>query len=480
MPATRSRQQSQASMSTIASTSRTSRRKKDSDPPILLEQIPKSLNSQASLTRVRSTHKSFAPPSPASNKNSKLTANTPQAQMSSTQNDNSRPQLRTCRASGSSKDHDMLRQTSAHTSKGFGRIVKAAVQAPMDISVSITKGFHNAPKLWGDDTVRPQEQVSDLKSGFKAIGKEFGFGFYDGVTGLFTQPWKGAQKDGASGFFKGIGKGIGGFATKPGAALFGIPSYFMKGVHKEVQKLYGSNVQNYIIATRTAQGYEDWLQSSDAEKQEVIVRWTLIQKYLKKERNPDEIVRDVLEAQRDMSMKDKVREAGQIGKHTTSSAQSPYSIDAPVRDHENAMGAWGDAQSRMRSIKTASERSTLAAENTETARLPVQGMSFVASNEDIESEQFAKGNSDRLQRQRGAVDVQTDEETLRHASEALDYEKQLNRAMEQSLVEQRENYREWDGERLKRKTEEEIVMDYVKKQSLLEVHHESKGKARAV
>jgi hypothetical protein len=37
----------------------------------------------------------------------------------------------------------------------------------------------------------------------------------------------------------------------------------MKGVHKEVQKLFGSNVQNYIIASRAAQGYEEWLQSSD-------------------------------------------------------------------------------------------------------------------------------------------------------------------------------------------------------------------------
>ena len=38
----------------------------------------------------------------------------------------------------------------------------------MEISVGLTKGFHNLPKLWGDKTVRPQEQVSDFKSG--AIG----------------------------------------------------------------------------------------------------------------------------------------------------------------------------------------------------------------------------------------------------------------------------------------------------------------------
>jgi hypothetical protein len=193
------------------------------------------------------------------------------------------------------KDHDMLRQTGAHTSKGLGRIVKAIVQGPMDISVSFTKGLHNVPKLLGDDTVRPQEQVSDFKSGARAAGREFGLGWYDGVTGLFTQPWRGAQKEGVGGFFKGIGRGVGGFIAKPCAGVFGIPGYVMKGVHKEVQKLFGSNVQSYIIASRTAQGYDEWMKSSDAEKEDVIVRWKLIQKYLKKKLDP-EMVRDLLEA----------------------------------------------------------------------------------------------------------------------------------------------------------------------------------------
>ena len=185
---------------------------------------------------------------------------------------------------------DMLRPTGVHISKGAGRFVRTFVQIPMEISVGLTKGFHNLPKLWGDDTVRPLEQISEFKSGAMAAGKEFSFGWYDGVTGLVTQPWKGAQKEGASGFVKGVGKGIGGFATKPFAALSGILGHTMKGVHKEVQKLFGGSVQNYIITSRVAQGYEEWLQSSDAEKQDVIGRWKLMQKFLKKKRNPDERV----------------------------------------------------------------------------------------------------------------------------------------------------------------------------------------------
>jgi hypothetical protein len=41
----------------------------------------------------------------------------------------------------------------------------------MDFTMGLARGFHNAPKLYGDDTVRPQERVTDLQSGLKAAGK---------------------------------------------------------------------------------------------------------------------------------------------------------------------------------------------------------------------------------------------------------------------------------------------------------------------
>ncbi|KAJ5233189.1 UDP-Glycosyltransferase/glycogen phosphorylase [Penicillium chermesinum] len=192
---------------------------------------------------------------------------------------------------------DMLQPTGVHVSNGAGRFVKAMVQGPVDMSVNFARGFHNMPRLWGDETVRPQERVSDFKSGVKAVGREFGYGWYDGVTGLVTQPWRGAQKGGAGGFVKGIGKGFGGFIAKPSAALFGILGHTMQGVSKEVQKLFGSDVQSYIIASRVAQGYEEWLQASEAERQDVITRWKLMQKDLKKRQDPMEGVRRAQTAQ---------------------------------------------------------------------------------------------------------------------------------------------------------------------------------------
>ena len=50
-----------------------------------------------------------------------------------------------------------------------------------------------------------------IKKGFESFGK----GIYEGVTGVVTQPIKGAMNDGVEGFFGGIGKGIFGFVTKP-------------------------------------------------------------------------------------------------------------------------------------------------------------------------------------------------------------------------------------------------------------------------
>lgn len=47
--------------------------------------------------------------------------------------------------------------------------------------------------------------------------QEFGFGFYDGISGLFTQPLEGAKKEGFAGLAKGFGKGIGGLMLKPAA-----------------------------------------------------------------------------------------------------------------------------------------------------------------------------------------------------------------------------------------------------------------------
>lgn len=121
------------------------------------------------------------------------------------------------RSSSSQFNMDAALGASIETGKGVTRIVEAGMKTPMNFCMGLAKGFRNAPRLYNDDTVRKQEKVTGIASGVMVAGKEFGLGLFDGVTGLVTQPLKGAEKQGVEGLIKGFGKGIGGLVLKPAA-----------------------------------------------------------------------------------------------------------------------------------------------------------------------------------------------------------------------------------------------------------------------
>lgn len=125
----------------------------------------------------------------------------------------------------------------------------------MDLSLAIAQGFHNAPRLYGDSTVRTPPRISGIRSGLRAAGAEFTFGVYDGVTGLVLQPYRGARENGALGLVHGIGKGIGGFVLKDLAAIIGPFGYTLKGVHKELIK--GHQPTAFIRKAHMIQGGQD-------------------------------------------------------------------------------------------------------------------------------------------------------------------------------------------------------------------------------
>ena len=67
-------------------------------------------------------------------------------------------------------------------------------------------------------------------------------------------------------------------------AIWGLPGYTFKGIYKEIQKHLGSSVQNYIVAARTAQGYDEWHKSSHEERLDVVRRWHALQVELAEEK----------------------------------------------------------------------------------------------------------------------------------------------------------------------------------------------------
>lgn len=228
----------------------------------------------------KETSETSAPSSAAAGALKQALSNTLPSSRSTSQDrrSRSRPSSPSRKEKESAKQFDpssITLESAIGASKGLSRIVGAGLKSPMDFTLGLARGFHNAPKLYGDDTVRPQEKVTDFQSGLRAAGKEFGYGFYDGISGLITQPLKGAEKEGTAGLLKGIGRGIGGLVLKPGAAIWGLPGYTMMGIHKEVRKLFGASVQNYIISARTAQGYEQWKSSTAAERVDIISRWQM-------------------------------------------------------------------------------------------------------------------------------------------------------------------------------------------------------------
>ncbi|RYP26948.1 hypothetical protein DL767_007870 [Monosporascus sp. MG133] len=168
--------------------------------------------------------------------------------------------------------HDSLERAMV-VGKSVNNIVSTGIRTPMNFCMGLAKGFRNLPKLYNDDTVRPPEKVKGLGSGLKIAGKEFGLGLYDGVSGLVTQPYRGAQKEGALGLVKGFGKGVGGFAFKPFAGLWSLPAYAMAGVDATIRSMFAKSAENYIIASRISQGNEDYKRSSQAERDDIEVRW---------------------------------------------------------------------------------------------------------------------------------------------------------------------------------------------------------------
>lgn len=91
--------------------------------------------------------------------------------------------------------------------------------ATVDIPLACSEGLKNVPALYGEK-VRDDGRVTDWKSGAVVGGKSFMYGMSEGLTDIFVQPYKGAQKEGALGALKGVGKGTVSLFTKTGAGMF--------------------------------------------------------------------------------------------------------------------------------------------------------------------------------------------------------------------------------------------------------------------
>jgi hypothetical protein len=116
----------------------------------------------------------------------------------------------------------------------------------------------------------------------RAAGKEFVLGMYDAASGVVMQPYAGAKDGGATGFLKGVGRGIGGVFFKTGAAMTGVFAYSMKGLHREAKKGRDRRLTEKIRQARIRQGeieVERWIQENGEEslRKSCMDGWKLVE-----------------------------------------------------------------------------------------------------------------------------------------------------------------------------------------------------------
>ncbi|KAN0098201.1 hypothetical protein V8E51_013864 [Hyaloscypha variabilis] len=167
--------------------------------------------------------------------------------------------------------HKEVAEFAKDSNKGVTGILGAGLKAPMDITHNVARGFHNLPKMYGDDTVRPLDKVTDVQSGLQAAGKSFGYGLWDGMSGLVTQPMKGAQEGGFMGGLMGFGKGLGGAVFKPAAGVVGLAGYVSKGIYEEVQISRGLDEHKDESEAQMVQGFKEWEQALEEDRRQILL-----------------------------------------------------------------------------------------------------------------------------------------------------------------------------------------------------------------
>ncbi|KEQ75718.1 sterol glucosyltransferase [Aureobasidium namibiae CBS 147.97] len=145
-------------------------------------------------------------------------------------------------------------QDGKRIAKGFGKAGNTILKGGLiDIPFALAEGLRNAPAMYGD---KPRDfgPVIDWKTGGIVAGKGLVFGLYDGISGLVTEPVKGAKKEGALGALKGFGRGLGGMYWKPNAGLAGLLGYTMQGIYKSVYSAIHTGTRKTIAAARREEG----------------------------------------------------------------------------------------------------------------------------------------------------------------------------------------------------------------------------------
>lgn len=209
--------------------------------------------------------------------------------------------------STSSPDQVCL-DTVVNASRTAAKLFNMSLKAPMNLTLAIAKRFHNAPLLYGDNTVREAHRITGIKSGFKAAGKAgvpcvvttayLLLTLLLGVWGMVSttvfpgwqhSPWLERERMVLQELLRDLGRELEDWSSsqlqvsiKPHEmviysflkgrllGVWGLTGYTVNGIYKQLRKWFGENVENYIIASRCAQGAEECSRSTAEERADIL------------------------------------------------------------------------------------------------------------------------------------------------------------------------------------------------------------------
>lgn len=268
-----------------------------------------------------------------------------------------------------------------------------------------------------------------------------------------TDPYKGAKKEGGVGFVKGVGRGIFSVPFRVMGGAWAVPGYAMKGLYQEMIKSKGSGVQNYIIAARISQGYEESLSVSPQERADIVSKWKIVKVNMKKKKAPGGDAMDSLHSLVADKRKRRDERANRVNSHfnrpearpsfpPATTQHSSYSgISEPAsRSSSAALPTWKvQEQERMSRVTTAQsqqsqqsntelEAQLIAEEEAERRELEAAIAASVAEN--------SQGNAEEDQIMARAIRASVAElERAPATSNEEEEEEALKRAMQASIEE---------------------------------------------
>lgn len=183
------------------------------------------------------------------------------------------------RINGKQKDRSRPHQIASATAHYASDLTKTSLQAPVNFWYNVANGFRNFPTYAiKNEPHRRRNEIVGLGSGLETAGKEFVLGFGEAFGGIVRHPYVGAKKEGAVGFGKGVGRGVGAFGWHILAAIFALPGYTLKGIERELSKRHLTTLQAELCLIRLRQANHDFTMVTEEQKTEIAEQWKIVLK----------------------------------------------------------------------------------------------------------------------------------------------------------------------------------------------------------